>query len=184
MDRLGDQLLARPALADDEDARRRVGDLTERIEYGEDLSPDGQVALLEALERAVHSMLKTHGRIDIPWGDLHRIQRGSRSWPVGGLRADGVSTLRSVRFSSPDSNGVSQASGGQICTTVVLLQEGNVSSYSLTQFGQSDDPESPHFADQAEKLFSPARLKPTWYGKTDLLRNLESKQTLEFSGTD
>lgn len=155
-----------------------------QIEYGEDLSPDGQLALLEALERAVRPMLKTHGRIDIPWGELHRIQRGSRSWPVGGLRADGISTLRSVRFSSPDSNGVSQASGGQLCTTVVLLQEGNVSSYSLTPFGQSDDPESPHFADQAEKLFSPARLKPTWYGKADLLRNLESKQTLEFSGTD
>ena len=66
----------------------------------------------------------------------------------------------------------------------MVLKEHNVASYSLTPLGQSNDPESPHYADQAEKLFSPGRLKPTWYRKSDLLQNLESKQILVFPGTD
>ncbi len=154
------------------------------IEQGARLAPEGQLALLEALDRAVHGIKALRDRIDVPWGELHRIKRGDGSWPVAGLRADGVSTLRSVRFASPDESGVSYASGGQLCTTIVVLKEDNVVSYSLTPFGQSNDPESAHYADQAQKLFSPGRLKPTWYQKGELLQNLESKQTLEFVGTD
>ncbi len=154
------------------------------IEQGAALTPEGQLALLEALDRAVHGIKTLRDRIDVPWGELHRIGRGDGSWPVAGLRADGVSTLRSVRFAAPDASGVSYASGGQLCTTIVVLKEDNVVSYSLTPLGQSNDPESPHYADQAEKLFSPGRLKPTWYRKSDLLQNLESKQTLVFPGTD
>ena len=153
-----------------------------QIELGEKLTPVGQLALLEALDRGVHGIQTLRDRIDVPWGELHRIKRGGGSWPVAGLRADGVSTLRSVRFASPDASGVSHASGGQLCTTIVVLQEGNVVSYSLTPFGQSNDPESAHYADQAERLFSPGRLKPTWYQKSDLLQNLESTETLEFPG--
>ncbi len=154
-----------------------------QIELGEKLTAEGQLALLEALDRGVSGIKTLRERIDVPWGELHRIKRGDGSWPVAGLRADGVSTLRSVRFTSPDASGVSYAGGGQLCTTIVVLQEGNVVSYSLTPFGQSNDPESAHYADQAEKLFSPGRLKPTWYQRSDLLQNLESKKTLEFPGT-
>ncbi len=151
-----------------------------QIEQAAELTSAGQIALLEALDRAVHDIKALRDRIDVAWGELHRIKRGDDSWPVAGLRADGVSTLRSVRFTAPDANGVSYASGGQLCTTIVVLKENHVVSYSLTPFGQSGDPQSAHYADQAEKLFSPGRLKPTWYQKSELLKNLESRQTLEF----
>jgi len=148
------------------------------IEHGGVLTAADQTALLEALTRATESLRSSHGRIDVPWGAVHRIRRGDDSWPVAGCRADGISTLRSVRFSSPDEQGISYASGGQMCTTVVLLEKDGVRSYSATPFGQSNDPRSAHYADQAEKLFSRGRLKPTWYPKSELLKHVESKRTL------
>jgi acyl-homoserine lactone acylase PvdQ len=148
------------------------------IEFGATLTENDQTRSLEALARASDAMQALHGRIDVPWGEIQRIRRGDRSWPVAGYRGDGIGTLRSVRFTSPDDRGVSYARGGQMCTTVVLLKEGDVSSYSATPYGQSDDPDSPHYADQAEKLFSRGRLKPTWYEKADLLEHVESKRSL------
>lgn len=97
---------------------------------------------------------------------------------MAGCRADGISTLRSVRYTAPDEHGVSTATGGQICPTVVVLREGNVVSYSAVPFGQSERSNSAHFADQAERLFAPGVLKPTWYGKPALMQNLESSVTL------
>jgi acyl-homoserine lactone acylase PvdQ len=150
----------------------------DRIASGEPLGDDEQIALLQALDGAATVMRSRFGRLDVPWGETHRIRRGDGSWPVAGCRADGISTLRSVRFTSPDQYGVSYARGGQICTTVVLLKEDNVTSYSATPFGQSNDPSSAHYADQAERLFSQGQLKPTWFQKTDLLKHVEAKRTL------
>ncbi len=149
------------------------------IEHGGDpLTEAEHTALLQALSRAAGTMRERHGRIDVPWGEIHRIRRGGGSWPVAGCRADGISTLRSVRFGSSDENGISWARGGQMCTTVVRLEKGAVRSLSATPFGQSNDPDSPHHADQAEKLFSRGALKPTWYSKSELLKHVESKRVL------
>jgi acyl-homoserine lactone acylase PvdQ len=53
-----------------------------------------------------------------------------------------------------------------------------VRSWNATPFGQSDDPASPHYADQAEKLFSQSRLKPTWLQPSELEGNVESTKVL------
>jgi acyl-homoserine-lactone acylase len=150
----------------------------QRIANGEPLDEDGRNALLRALDNAATLMRSQFGRVDVPWGKIHRIRRGDESWPVAGCRADGISTLRSVRFASPDRHGISYARGGQICTTVVVLEERNITSYSATPYGQSNDPTSAHYADQAERLFSRGQLKPTWFRKADLLKHVESKRTL------
>jgi len=149
-----------------------------RIASGESLSREQAEALVLALERAATSLEQSHGRVDVAWGDLHRVGRGDRSWPVGGCRDDGLGTLRSVRYGAPGDDGVAHATGGQICPTVVVLREGGVVSFSAPPFGQSDDPDSPHYTDQTEKLFSRGRLKPTWYDKTELLKHLRSERTL------
>jgi penicillin amidase len=151
---------------------------TARIEDGESIDGAAQEALLGALERASRGMRERLGRLDVPWGEVHRVRRGERSWPVGGCGADGIGTLRAVRTSEPDARGVSWVDGGQLGTTVVLLREGGVVSYSATPYGQSDRPDSPHFTDQGEKLFSRGRLKPTWYAKAELLEHVETRRAL------
>ncbi len=150
-----------------------------RIAAGEPLDAEQAAALLAALDGAVATVRAKHARIDVAWGSLHRLRRGHRSWPIGGARED-FGTLRSVRFTDPDELGVSYANGGQICTTVVVLREGNVISFSATPFGQSDQAGSKHYADQAEQLFSRGLLKPTWYPRDELLEHVESKRTLTY----
>jgi penicillin amidase len=69
------------------------------------------------------------------------------------------------------------ANGGQLCTTVIFLGD-PVRSYSVVPYGQSEYPDSPHYADQTEKLFSKRLLRPTWYQKEELMEHVESKKTL------
>jgi hypothetical protein len=45
--------------------------------------------------------------------------------------------------------------------------------------GQSDRPDSPHYRDQAEKLFSPRKLKATWYTPEELAGHIKSRTVLE-----
>jgi predicted GH43/DUF377 family glycosyl hydrolase len=69
---------------------------------------------------------------------------------------------------------------GQTCPTVIVLEgPGKVASYSSLPFGESDDPASPHFMDQGEKLFSPKKLKDTRYRGEERLEVVESRKVLD-----
>jgi acyl-homoserine lactone acylase PvdQ len=86
-------------------------------------------------------------------------------------------TLRAVGAGDPDEDGAMYVRGGQFCTMVIFLKQ-PVYSYSVFPFGQSEDPYSPHYTDQAEEFFRKGLLKPTWYQKDDLMKHVESKKTL------
>ena len=139
---------------------------------------DAQRALLTALGNAAAKLEKHFGRVDVTWGRTWRARRGNRTWPVAGGRDGQIGTLRSIWGPAPGKDGVSTVRGGSICTAVVLLKAGAVSSFSAVPYGASNHPESPHFTDQGEALFATGRLKPTWYQKSELLENLESQITL------
>jgi acyl-homoserine lactone acylase PvdQ len=57
---------------------------------------------------------------------------------------------------------------------LMFFKDGKVESFTCTPWGQSAHPDSPHHADQAEKLYSPRRMKPTWWDEADLAHHLES----------
>ena len=48
-----------------------------------------------------------------------------------------------------------------------------VQASTILQFGQSSDPKSPHFMDQAE-LYSKKQFKPAWFEWTDVLAHAKS----------
>jgi hypothetical protein len=50
-----------------------------------------------------------------------------------------------------------------------------VRSWTYVPIGQSDRPSSPHYRDQAEKLFSPRKMKSTWWLAEDLAEHIESR---------
>lgn len=147
------------------------------ISKNKPLSTEAQKAILYALREAVSHMEKTYGSIRVPWGDIHRMKRGDKTWPVAGIAKSGLVTLRAVDGGSPNDDGVIYMDHGQFCTTVVLLKH-PVISYSAVPYGQSEYADSPHYDDQAEKLFSKAQLRPTWYQKEELMEHVESEKTL------
>ena len=154
------------------------------IERGEALPADAQETLVRALAQAAQELQQRFGRLDVPWGEVYRARRGGprprgeQSWPIDGVAewADLV-TLRAVH-GEPDEEGISYGESGQSCTTVVMLQQGDVRSYSVVPFGQSEDPDSPHYTDQGRLLFQERKLKDSWFGRERLEGHVESEQTL------
>jgi len=162
-------------------------------EKGE-LTPAQGAVLVKAAKMAVESMLKEHGTIDIRYGDIHRIGRGGKSWPLGGggLMPENTTacaytkrcifTLRAMTFGEPDEHGYRYPWLGSRCLRLVIFTD-PIQSFTLHLFGQSGHPESPHFTDQA-RLASQRRLKPTYFYKEDLLKHAVSKTALDIVNTN
>ena len=149
-----------------------------------EVTPEQRRQLLMALRPAVESLVSTHGTWQVPWGDINRVGREGRTFPLSGVASAGLTTLRAVGGTLDPKTGTLVCEDGQSCTTLVLFKPGRVESYSVTPWGESDHPTSPHYLDQAEKLFGKQILKPTWFQREDLLKgdHVESTTTLEWSG--
>ncbi|GBC97309.1 Glutaryl-7-aminocephalosporanic-acid acylase [bacterium HR16] len=151
----------------------------EAVRARKPLSAEQAEALLKALASAVEEMQKRYGRLEVPWGEIHRVRRGGKSWPISGGETGGGQTLRAVG-SRMEADNIFYGVTGQNWTQVVLFRKGAVESYSANPYGQSDHPTSPHYTDQAEKLFSKSRLKPTWFEREWLEGHIESTTVLEW----
>ncbi len=136
-------------------------------------------ALLKALSDAVQEIRRRYGRLEVPWGEIHRVRRGGRSWSISGGDSGGGMTLRAVG-ARMEADNIFYGFTGQNWTQVVLFRKGAVESYSANPYGQSDRPTSPHYTDQAEKLFSKSRLKPTWFEREWLEGHIESTTVLKW----
>jgi acyl-homoserine-lactone acylase len=135
--------------------------------------------ILAALTKGTEKMLAAFGRLDVRYGDVYRVGRAGtgRDWPVSGGSVDGMATPRSISFDSirDKKNPHLVGHGGQASTQIVLLTN-PPKSWSILPLGESDDPKSPHYDDQAQKLFSPSRMKPTYFlDKAELLKHLGGK---------
>ncbi|MBY0586604.1 penicillin acylase family protein [bacterium] len=153
---------------------------------GEKLSPEAQVKLVDMLRQAYEQVTKTYGQWDIPYGKAFVIGRGGKYFPMNGAdfgdRKDEYNyteTLLSISY-QPDASqpGRNIAYKGSMAMILMLFHPDGVESYTATAWGQSGDPASPHYVDQSEKLFSQRKLKPTFWKKEDLLKNLESTKEL------
>lgn len=144
-----------------------------RIRKARSLRASDREALLGALRGACQYMAEKFGSIEVQWGKVNRGRRGERSWPLAGCDRN----LRAIGTGDPDEYGISYGNRGQSCPTLVVFRN-PIESYSAVPYGQSEDPSSPHFTDQGERLFAEKRLKPTWFSEEDLLQNIESKISL------
>src|SRR5262249_15657693 len=67
-------------------------------------------AALESLAEAAKQMKEKYGALDIAWGDIHRLRRGSLDVPVGGL-TDDYGAFRVIGYGS-EKDGKYIATGG------------------------------------------------------------------------
>jgi acyl-homoserine lactone acylase PvdQ len=145
------------------------------------LSADNQRALIGALALAMDRLVTNHGSATAVYGDRYRVGRGDRSWPAAGGGGDqklGVTTLRNMGYSAEPDDKTRWGQRGQTSTQIVVLTD-PPRSWLYLPWGESDRPESPHYADQAEKLFSKRQLKPSWWLPEDLAGHVESRTVLE-----
>lgn len=144
-----------------------------------ELSP---ARLKQALEVGAARMKQELGSLDIAFGDIFRVGRtgGQKDYPVGGgsVHSAGMATPRAIGFvERPDHTYIGRS--GQTSTQVVLLTD-PPQSFTVVPLGQSDDPRSPHWDDQAEKLFSAGKAKPAYFlNRQELLNHVTRTLRLE-----
>ncbi len=119
---------------------------------------------------------------DAVFGTLFRVGRvgAGRTWPVGGgtLNEAGMATPRAITFAKVGKEMVGHQ--GQSSTQIVILTR-PPQSYMVLPLGESDHPESAHFDDQAEKLFSKSMAKPTYFdNRKELEKHVTAKQVLDY----
>ncbi len=132
---------------------------------------------------AAEVRLKTEFAPDAVYGTYFRVGRegSGRTFPVSGgtLREAGMSTPRAINFKKIGNEMVGQ--GGQTSTQIVLLKRPIPESFMIIPLGQSDHKDSPHFDDQAEKLFSKSKAKSTYFmNRKELEKHVTERKELSF----
>ena len=127
------------------------------------------VALAQAFVETVNTLKQAHGRVDVPWSDVNRLQRGDLDLGLGG----GPDLLHAVYGEQLDDGRLQGRQGDSYVALVTWDSNGNVQSRSIHQYGSATlDEASPHYADQAP-LFAQQELKPVWFNEGDIRSNLE-----------
>lgn len=141
-----------------------------------DLTDEGIIAALNAGANWLWSEYKSDA---VPYGRYFRVGRqGGKTYPVGGgsLQEVGMATPRAISFSKVGNEMVGR--GGQTSTQIVILTK-TPQSFTILPLGESDHPQSGHWDDQAEKLFSKGRAKSTYFlNKAELLKHVSGRKTL------
>ena len=172
------------------DVGGRMRDFADRVDFlREPLGAAPKPLFLsdQELRQAVDSFIKAmtrlrsdFGNLEKTYGEVFRVGRGDRSWPCEGGMSEGLglTTLRSVGYGAERPDHTRWANSGQTSTGIVVLAN-PIQSWTCVPLGQSDRPNSPHFRDQAERVFSPRKMKPTWWTPEELVGHIKSRTVLE-----
>ncbi|MBC8134537.1 MAG: penicillin acylase family protein, partial [Fibrella sp.] len=99
----------------------------------------------KALEDAAEWLQAYGFPLDVAWGELHRLRRGSVDLPCDG----GLDSLVPFGGRLNEVDGKTTVTFGTSFRSVVeLLPDGNPNIWACLPWGNADDPSSPHYADQ------------------------------------
>jgi acyl-homoserine-lactone acylase len=183
-------------------SHKAAGEIEGAVEAGRPLSPAQQRSVEDAVLAAYASLRQGFGTINLVFGDVHRIGRGSDSFPVGGAAIDssqdkkelntigawvlepsGAEAMRTMAF-RPDVKKPALLDAyccQRVPFVVAFHPDGSLTSYSEMLPGVSEDPASPHFGDQM-RLASQVELRPDYFYLRDLERNTESRIDIVVTG--
>jgi acyl-homoserine-lactone acylase len=137
-------------------------------------------AAVAALSTAAAAIKKEQGRLDVPWGSVHRFRKGAIDLPIaGGSGQYGVFRVLSFR---PDADGKVVAAGGDSFVLAAALGPGSPQAYSVLAYSESADPKSKHFADQSA-LFAAGTLKQVLFTAAAIAAQTERRYRPEEPAT-
>jgi acyl-homoserine-lactone acylase len=137
---------------------------------------------LAALQAAITRLTRDFGKWQTPWGEINRFQRLSGAIDAG---FDDTKPSLPVAFTSADWGSLAAFSvtgppqhtkkiyGNRGNSFVAVVEFGpQLRAKSILAGGESGDPASPHFADQAER-YTKAKFKNVLFYRRDVEKNAE-----------
>ncbi len=124
------------------------------------------VVAATAFAWAVEDTKKRYGRIDVTWGDVHRIRRGKVDEPIGGCTG-ALGCFRVLGYARDPQDGKFVANTGDGWVLAIEFGPSVPRAYSVLAYGESPRPESPWHDDQAA-MFAQGRLKKVAFTSKDV----------------
>jgi acyl-homoserine-lactone acylase len=123
---------------------------------------------LMALTYAKKYLMDHFGTLDLTLGDIQKLVRGKKEYPVGGLP-----DLLAPQWSRPYEGGKRKIVGGDAYVMLVKFPKNELPVIeTVNTYGASSHPENPHFADQIP-LFLAQKTKPMTLDKQKVMDRAE-----------
>jgi acyl-homoserine-lactone acylase len=139
--------------------------LAERLRAGAGApGAPGAYPHLAALEAVLEELEAGHGTIEVPWGQVNRLQppapagyENPPEYPMGGAPAWTGAAFVYDAARAPDAGG--RYARGHTWMSVTAFAPTGVEAHTVVPFGQQGQPGAPHAGDQAP-LYAEGRFKP------------------------
>jgi len=119
------------------------------------------------LKEAKASMLKDFGRTNLQLGDIQKLVRGEKEFPLGGLP-----DVLAPSYSIPYKNGMVKDNQGDAYIELVRFTKTGPVIESLNVYGASARKDSPHYTDQME-MFTYQQTKSMTLNKEEVYKHAE-----------
>ncbi len=127
---------------------------------------------VRALGEAADSVRAWYGALDVPWGDVYRLERDTVDLPSNG--ASGAYGVFRAQSYAPIARHRYAAAGGDSFVAAVEFTT-PLRARTLVGYGNASRAGSPHRTDQLP-LYAAKQLRPTWRTRADVERHLELRE--------
>lgn len=119
---------------------------------------------VDAFKTAVSEITRRYGSVDVSWGEVHRVRRGSVDVPVGGCSNE-LGCFRILSYTRSRDGKLAANSGDG---WILGVEFGDVPrAFSILAYGESNLPTSPYFSNQAE-MFARGEFKKVAFLEADV----------------
>lgn len=108
-------------------------------------------AAVDHLVAAATEVRERHGRLDIPWGEVHRIRRGPHDLPARGS-SGGLGSFHVNNFGPPGDDHTREVTFGETFAAIIAWGPDGLRANLRLSYGNASQPGSPHAHDQIPHL--------------------------------